>query len=377
MAPSAIEESQSVPLPELDLTAVEDPAAVAKSAGLRYYADARPGTHRKRAGKHFSYIDAGGALIRDTKQLERIKKLAIPPAWTDVWICPSPYGHLQATGSDARGRKQYRYHAHWREVRDETKYWRMIAFGEALPSIREHASRDLSKPCLNREKVLATIVELLDATALRVGNEEYARDNSSYGLTTLRTRHVDVIGSTLKLHFNGKGGKTFLVDLHDVRIARAVKRCKDIPGYELFKYVDESGERHSIGSAEVNEYLQQITDQHLTAKDFRTWHGTVHAACSLYTVAGYKSQAEAKRNINGSIETAAQHLGNTVAICRKSYVHPAVIEAYMDGWLASVWDQVIQETKKKPVNGLHPEEVAVLVILQRALDLVENDGKAR
>jgi DNA topoisomerase I len=314
--------------------------------------------------------------IRDPNQVERIKKLAIPPAWTDVWICPDPSGHLQATGRDARGRKQYRYHVRWREVRDETKYWRMIAFGGVLPVIRDHASRDLSKPCLNRDKVLATIVALLDTTAIRVGNEEYARDNSSFGLTTLRTRHVQVSGSEVKLRFSSKGGKEYQVVLHDARLARAVKRCRDLPGHELFKYIDEAGEMRSIDSADVNEYLQQITGQHFTAKDFRTWHGTLHAACSLHEVASFKSQVEAKRNINRAIEKAAEHLGNTVAICRKAYVHPAVIEAYVDGWLAPVWDQVIQETKKNPTHGLHAEEVAVLVVLQRAMDLQANEDKA-
>jgi DNA topoisomerase-1 len=345
-----------------------DPVEAAQAAGLHYFTDARPGIRRKRAGKRFSYLDTNGLPVHDTKQLQRIKALAIPPAWTDVWICPSPNGHIQATGRDAKGRKQYRYHPRWRAIRDETKYNRMIAFGEALPIVRERTDCDLSLQCLWRDKVLATVVQLLDQTALRVGNEEYARENHSFGLTTLRTRHVEVFGSTIEFHFRGKGGKEHVVDVHDRRLARAVKRCMDIPGFELFQYVDDEGERHSVDSADVNDYLRQITGQNFTAKDFRTWHGTLCTAISLYELGECESEAEAKKNITAAIQDAAEHLGNTPAICRKSYVHPGVLDAYVDRTFLCTWQRALEEARERPRPALDAQEVALLAVLQQQLD---------
>jgi DNA topoisomerase-1 len=350
-----------------DQPIIADPVEAAHAAGLRYFTDARPGIRRRRAGKHFSYTAPNGDLVHDAKTLGRIKSLAIPPAWTDVWICPSPNGHIQATGRDARGRKQYRYHPRWREVRDETKYTRMIAFAEILPQIRDAADRELSIRSLSRERVLATVVRLLDATAIRVGNEEYARSNQSFGLTTLRTDHVDVTGSEIRFHFRGKSGKEHEVDIHDRRLARAMQRLQDLPGQEVFQYID-GGEIRSVDSGDVNDYLRQVTGEHFTAKDFRTWHGTVRAAQALYNAGPFTSEREAKHNVVTAIAQAAEHLGNTPSICRKSYVHPAVIDAYMDSSLIPTFDQVYSQVASNPIPGLHPEEVATLAVLQQQLE---------
>jgi DNA topoisomerase-1 len=364
------------PLPDQDAPLVADPIETTRAAGLRYVTDVQPGIRRKHAGKHFSYIGLDGRTIHDQKVLRRIKALAIPPAWTDVWICPVERGHIQATGRDAKGRKQYRYHPRWREVRDETKYGRMIAFGEALPLIRERTDRDLSLHCLSRDKVLATVIQLLDRTAIRVGNEEYARENRSFGLTTLRTRHVDVEGSELRFHFRGKGGKEHVVSVHDRRLARAVKRCEDLPGYELFQYLDEEGKRHGIDSGDVNDYLRQITGENFTAKDFRTWHGTVRAAEALYELGAFESETQGKRHVTRAVEIAAELLGNTPAICRKSYVHPAVIDAYLDSSLQPTWERVMEDERAASRAGLHPEEVATLAILQQRLDQETEQSRA-
>jgi DNA topoisomerase-1 len=342
-----------------------EPADSAQDAGLRYVSDASPGIVRIRRGTGFTYRDAEGHPIGDSKTRDRIRSLAIPPAWTDVWICPNPRGHIQATGRDARGRKQYRYHPRWREVRDESKYERTMAFGLALPAIRDRTDADLARSGLPREKVLATVVRLLEATLIRVGNDEYARDNDSYGLTTMRNRHVDVDGSTIEFRFRGKGGKRHRAGVNDRRLARVVQRCQDLPGYELFQYVDD-GEIRDVESSDINEYLREITGQDFTAKDFRTWAGTVAAALALEEFEAFDSEVEAKRNIVRAIEKVAAMLGNTPAVCRKCYVHPAVLEAYMDGTMLDALGQRAQKIARS-LKGLEPEEAAVLALLQRRL----------
>ena len=354
-------------MPSSEAEPVTDPVESAKAAGLRYVSDTTPGIRRKRAGKHFSFVGADGKPIHDPEELRRIKSLAIPPAWTDVWICPSPRGHLQATGRDARGRKQYRYHPRWREVRDETKYERMISFGEALPTIRERTERDLARPGLPRPKVLATVVRLLEATLVRVGNEEYARQNRSYGLTTMRSRHVEVAGSQVHFEFRGKGGKKHVIDVKNRRLANIVKRCQDMPGQELFQYVDEDGKRQSVDSDDVNEYLREITGQDFTAKDFRTWAGTVSASLALQEFQAFDSGAEAKKNIVRAIESVAEKLGNTPSICRKCYVHPAVIEAYVDGSMLESLKQRAEQEISDSLTQLWPEEAAVMGLLRQRL----------
>jgi DNA topoisomerase-1 len=309
-----------------------DPLASARVAGLRYINDGTtPGIRRVGTPGHFRYLSIRGRAIKDPAELQRIRSLAIPPAWTDVWICPHALGHLQATGRDARGRKQYRYHSRWREVRDEVKYGRLAAFAQALSVIRRRTRADLNRPGLTRERVLAAVVQLLEKTLIRVGNEEYARDNRSYGLTTMRNQHATIAGAHLNFEFRGKSGIQHAVDLHDARLARVVKACRDLPGYELFQYVDEDGHRQSVDSADVNTYLREMTGEAFTAKDFRTWAGTIMAARALAGTPGFASVAEAKRNIGKAVEQVARRLGNTKAVCRKCYIHPAVIDAYLDG----------------------------------------------
>jgi DNA topoisomerase-1 len=357
-------------------TPAADPVASAKLARLRYVTDAMPGIGRKRAGNGFVYVGVDGQPIRDPDELRRIKSLAIPPAWTDVWICPIPHGHIQATARDARGRKQYRYHPRWREVRDETKYGRMIAFGEALPHIRQRVEQDLALPGLPKEKVLATVVRLLETTLIRVGNEEYARANRSFGLTTMRDQHVDISGSKLRFHFRGKSGKHHGVDVNDRRLARIVKRCQDIPGYELFQYIDENGQRQAVDSADVNEYLRQITGQDFTAKDFRTWAGTVLAARALHDCGAGDSDTDAKRKMAQAVKTVAERLGNTPAVCRKHYVHPAVIEAYLDQSLLHTLGSLVEPERQESSNELQPEEKALLGLLRQCLERDGNSHKA-
>ncbi len=342
-----------------------DPVTSARAAGLRYVCNDTKGITREMGPLGFMYRGPDGQRIEDEETLTRIRKLVIPPAWTDVWVCPSPKGHLQATGRDARGRKQYRYHARWRHVRDDTKYDRMVAFAEALPRIRERTERDLRLPGLPRAKVLATVVQLLEKTLIRVGNDEYARANKSFGLTTLRDRHVEVTGSKVRFEFRGKSGKSHTIDLHNRTLARIVQRCRDLPGYELFQYVDEDGARQVVDSADVNEYLREITGADFTAKDFRTWFGTVLAARALAECGSHNSDTDAKRKLAHAIEAVAGVLGNTRSVCRKCYVHPAVIDAYMD---QSLIDTLAQRADAAIEDGdLGPDEMAVLRFLRKRL----------
>ena len=342
------------------------PEASARAAGLRYSTDARPGLRRVRRGRSFQYVRADGRRVRDAADLRRIRALAIPPAWTSVWISPDPRGHLQATGRDARGRKQYRYHARWRQVRDETKYHRLIAFGHALPAIRRRTDADLRKNGLPKEKVLAAVVQLLEKTFIRVGNDEYARDNHSFGLTTMRDGHVRVSGSTVRFMFRGKSGIAHELKLDHGRLARIVRQCRDLPGQELFQYRDADNHVIDVGSGDVNAYLKEITGRDFTSKDFRTWAGTVLAARLLRDFKTVDSQAKAKKNVVRAVEEVAKKLGNTRAVCRRCYVHPAVIDAYLDG---SMVKAVAQRAKRaaRAIGQMTASEAAVLGLLQRRL----------
>jgi DNA topoisomerase-1 len=343
-----------------------DPLASARVAGLRYVNDeTTPGIRRIGQKGRVRYVGPDGKPIKNPSELQRIRSLVIPPAWTQVWICPYVNGHLQATGRDARGRKQYRYHARWREVRDEVKYGRLISFAQALPRIRQRTNADLNRPNLPREKVLAAVVQLLEKTLIRVGNEEYARENGSVGLTTMRDGHAKINGGTVRFEFRGKSGVQHAIDLEDRRLARIVKACRDLPGYELFQYLDESGARQEIDSADVNAYLREICGDSFTAKDFRTWAGTVLAAQALAAVERFKSNTEAKRNVVKAIEAVAKRLGNTKAVCRKCYIHPAILDAYMDGGTIQTIKARAQQVKHG--SALSQEELAVVRIIERRL----------
>src|SRR6266513_1992396 len=311
--------------------ASDEAVAAAEEAGLQYVSDERPGYRRRLNGKDFKYLDTEGKRIRDEQRVLRIKRLAIPPAWTDVWICPSPTGHIQATGRDARQRKQYRYHDRWREIRDENKFGRLADFAKALPQIRKRVDHDIKLPGLPREKVLATVVRLLERTFIRIGNDEYARENKSFGLTTIKDRHVTLKGAHLRFRFRGKSGRQHEVDVTDRRIAKIVAKCQDLPGQDLFQYVDDDGEVQDVTSQDVNDYLRDITGRNFTAKDFRTWGGTVLTAVGLNAQGKFETKKQAKANIKTAIGAVAELLGNTPAICRKCYVHPAVVEAYLNG----------------------------------------------
>ena len=339
------------------------PLESAQAAGLRYVSDAMPGIRRRRAGTGFSYLGPDGRPVRDRATLARIRGLAIPPAYTDVWICPTANGHLQATGRDARDRKQYRYHPRWREVRDETKFGRMLAFSEALPRLRKRVEEHLARPGLPREKVLATIVRLFECTAIRVGNDEYARSNRSFGLTTLQDRHVEISGSKLRFEFRGKSGKTHRVALSDRRLAKIVARCQALPGAELFQFEDDDGRRVAIGSGDVNDYLRELTGEDFTAKDFRTWAGTLQAVAALEAMGPAASEREAKSAILKAIDEVAEQLNNTRAVCRKYYVHPAVLDTYQAGTL----HEALQNggaPKPSASPDLSPQEQAVVRLLR-------------
>ena len=340
----------------------------AKSAGLRYVSDAEPGIRRVMGPLGFRYVGLDGHIIRKETELKRIRALAIPPAWTDVWICRDGRGHVQATGRDAKGRKQYRYHAHWHACRGETKFDRMSAFAAALPAIRNRTAADLARPGLPREKVLATVVQLLEKSLIRVGNEEYARQNHSFGLTTLQDKHVDVRGANLRFEFRGKSGVKHRVDINDRRLARIVKQCRDLPGQDLFQYLDDEGRRTDVTSGDVNAYLKSITGENFTAKDFRTWAATVLCATALDELEAVESQAKAKKNVLHAIEAVAGVLGNTRAVCRRSYIHPAVTDAYMDGTTLATLRQAVRRRRTAGRNALRPEETAVLQLLESRLE---------
>src|SRR5213595_87104 len=353
----AVEQPRRPP-DSVDAAGLVDPMESARAAGLRYVSDLSQGIRRKRAGKGFTYTNGEGRGIRDSVTIRRIKGLAIPPAWTDVWICPDPRGHLQATGRDARGRKQYRYHPRWREVRDAVKYDRMLAFAAALPKIREHTDRDLERPGMPLEKVLAAVVRLLEETRIRVGNDEYRKENGSFGLTTLRNRHVEVIGSDVRFSFRGKSGKLHRVDLQDRRLARIIKRFLEIPGQELFQFLDESGEARPIDSADVNAYLRNISGEDFTAKDFRTWAGTIMAARFLRETIARPNTRGAKKQLIHAVARVADELGNTPAVCKKAYTPPAVIAAYLAGGL-----KPIKERDDVDPYQLSAEERSLLALL--------------
>jgi DNA topoisomerase-1 len=346
---------------------IVDPRDAAETAGLLYVSDEEPGIRRRKSGKGFTYTKPDGKKIEDKATLDRIKSLAIPPAYTDVWICAKANGHIQATGRDAKGRKQYRYHPAFREVRESTKYEHMLEFAKGLPAIRKTIDEHMSLRGLPREKVLATVVHLLENTLIRVGNADYDKQNKSYGLTTLRDPHVKVEGGELRFHFKGKSGKTWNLQVKDRRIAKIVKACQDLPGQDLFQYLDENGERQSVTSADVNAYLKEITGRDITAKDFRTWAGTVLAALALAEFEEFDNQAKAKKNIRAAIEKVSSRLGNTPSICRKCYVHPEVFSSYLDGGLLLEIKDEIETELREDLPSLKPEEAAVLTLLQERI----------
>ena len=358
----------------LPVEAALNPELAAKQAQLRYGDDSAPGITRHKARNGFDYRLPNSAVVRDIDTLKRIRSLAIPPAWTNVWICLHSNGHLQATGRDARGRKQYRYHPRWREVRDEAKYNKLLIFTQVLPQLRARVEEDLKRPGLQRERVLAAIVRLMELTFFRVGNSEYAKANESFGLTTLRDRHVAIEGSRIHISFRGKSGKHHETDINDRRLARIVKSCRDLPGYELFQYMDAEGQRHTVGSAEVNEYLREITGEEITAKDFRTWAGTQLAAEALREFEAFDSEAERKRAVVRAVEKVAKHLGNTPTICRRCYIHPAVLEGYFEGTMLQTLADNTRKYLAANIEGMSAEEAAVAAFLRFRLDkLAEQD----
>ena len=329
--------------------------------------DTTPGITREAAGKSFRYRLPDGKIVKDPATLARIKHLAIPPAWTEVWICPLAHGHIQATGRDARKRKQYRYHPEWQAVRDQTKYERMIAFGRALPSIRKRVAHDLAQPGLGRTKVLAAVVRLLETTLIRIGNEEYARQNRSFGLSTMQDRHVKIARGVIHFEFRGKSGKKHEIDLHDARLAEIVRRAQDLPGQDLFQYVGEDGQPQKITSEDVNAYIREIAGEEFSAKDFRTWAGTVLAAMALRQFETFDTKTQAKKNLVRAIEHVAERLGNTPAVCRKCYIHPVILDSYLDGTTVEVLKEKSERVLRKDLASLNPEEAAVLAFVQQRL----------
>jgi DNA topoisomerase I len=355
-----------------DTTVIAEPQQAAASAGLRYVTDSRPGIRRRKSGAGFFYVHSGGARISDANTLKRVRALAIPPAWKDVWICPYSDGHLQATGRDARGRKQYLYHPRFREIRDSTKYQHVIAFADTLPAIRAKVREHMALPGLPREKVVATVVYLLDKTLIRVGNDDYAKQNKSYGLTTLKNRHVEVDGSEVRFHFVGKSGKEWSAKIKDRRVAKIIRACQDLPGQELLQYRDEGGTIEDVTSSDVNDYLREITGRDITAKDFRTWAGTVLAAMALKDLESLGGGKKANKRLRAAIEVVAARLGNTPAICRKCYVHPEVLNAFLAGTLMRELITRSKTPSRDKRRDYAPEEVAVLAMLRSRLKAARN-----
>ena len=351
-------------MPKDNLEHVESAAA----AGLRYVSDSMAGIRRKRTGRGFVYLDVSGSPIRNGTELARIKALVIPPAWTDVWVCPIPDGHIQVTARDAKGRKQYRYHPRYREIRDETKFGRMLDFSELLPVLRDLVERDLLLPGLARDKVLASVVRLLEKTLIRVGNDEYARDNKSYGLTTMRRRHVEVTGHTLRFDFRGKSGMMHSVAVTDRRVARIVQHCQELPGQVLFQYLDDDGKRQTVDAGDINDYLRRATGREITAKDFRTWSGTMLAAFELRALGPASTEKEAKANVVHAVDRVAKRLGNTRAVCRKYYIHPVVLKSYLDGMVLPAAPQPSDQKRERPSGALRRDELVVLEFIQSQLD---------
>ena len=345
--------------------------ASAASARLRYVNDRLPGIRRETGPGGFTYIGTDGKRIRCALELARIRALAVPPAWSDVWICAHPRGHLQATGRDAKGRKQYRYHADWRICRDESKFDRMQAFAAALPGIRRRTRADLGLPGVPRDKVLAAIVQLLEKSLIRVGNEEYVKQNQSFGLTTLRNRHVRVRGGVLRFQFRGKSRIHHSVDVDDRRLARVVTQCRDLPGHELFQYLDDAGAPRRIDSSDINRYLKDVTGEDFTAKDFRTWSGTVHAVSALREFTPANSKTQAEKNVALAMEAVAKLLGNTRAVCRKSYVHPGIIDCYHGGAMTKLLSRHLKMARRNSA-GLRVDEVAAIALLTH----LQGRGKA-
>ncbi|WP_244635547.1 DNA topoisomerase IB [Chthonobacter albigriseus] len=347
-----------------------------KATGLVYASDEAPGITRRRHGKGFSFRDPDGSTVTDAETLTRIKRLVIPPAWTQVWISPDPMSHLQATGRDQKGRKQYRYHPSFSLHREVVKFEHLIEFGQVLPQIRQRALADLRRHGLPREKVLACVVKLLETTLIRIGNEDYARENKSFGLTTLRTRHVAVEGAAIRFEFKGKSGKPWKLKVSDRRIARVLRTIQELPGQRLFQYVDEDGVRQSIGSADVNGYLKEISGKDVTAKDFRTWAGTVQAALALAGVEYPETKTAVRKALKKAMDDVASRLGNTPTVCRKSYVHPEILSAFEEGSLAlAVREQAEMDSDATERGELEDYEQAVLVFLRERMERAKAQEK--
>lgn len=345
----------------MDVKDSPKPEELAKEVSLRYVSDTTPGFTRQKKGGSFIYFDIKGDRITERKIIERIDELAIPPAWQNVWICPITFGHLQATGRDEKGKKQYIYHTRWSEIANQTKFDKMLYFSQALPGIRERVSRDMKIPGLKQERILATIVWLLDNTYIRIGNEEYAKDNNHYGLTTLRSKHVDIHGNSVTLEFTGKSGKNHEIAISDSRVIKTIKKLEELPGYELFKFIDENGEKRTIDSQDVNDYIKEIAKDSITAKEFRTWGGTVLAGITLKKIGDYLTKRDLKHNVTAAVCSVAKSLGNTPKVCRGYYVHPVIVKTYEKRILIPHFERI----ERSKIRGLDRNEYAVTTLLEK------------